>query len=602
MSSPTGRTDVEPASDGTGSDDPEPSAADASVVVARDDGPVVETTALDAAAAANAPAAAPEARRRLLQYRVIRAVGILAISIGALWFWNGFQIEGHGWGDDFALYVNQARSLVQGDVGQTIADNHYAVDNSAWHTFSPYAYPWGVPLLLAPVMALTGSVDPVHGIDYAPLKFVITLTFLIGLFAYHHVCRRRVHVVASVLLPLFFATGYWYVNHTDQILSELPFLMWVMLFVVWLDRVRERGLLLGGSRWHLVVLGALACTAFNTRREGLGLLLGLLAAQVVAAIIETGPGSLRERAGRLTSVDWRGAATPWITFTLSAVVVQLVLPADFLPKYTERDPAADTGLHRIPDNIGIYKPLLAEQLGLKDAGPNEITAFQSARLGEIVLYAIVTAAVLGIVLALATQGRRDAGLVGSALGVTGAVLVAPFQDYRYLMPLLPFVLLFAMMGVSIPLRTLTGLADKWPMLVGEIALVALILGGMPDTRNAHGYRSAWIGTQAGPQQPETLEMWQAVRTETRGDSVIVFSRARTMALYTGRKTVQGGAIEFTARAGDYYVMYLEADGSPGTYSQYPLTDEEAAERGFTEVWRNAGWVIWRIPPLGGALP
>jgi hypothetical protein len=62
--------------------------------------------------------------------------------------------------------------------------------------------------------------------------------------------------------------------------------------------------------------------------------------------------------------------------------------------------------------------------------------------------------------------------------------------------------------------------------------------------------------------------------------------------------VQGGAIAFTERAGDYYVMYLEADGSPGTYSQYPLTDEEAAERGFTEVWRNPGWVIWRIPPPG----
>jgi hypothetical protein len=600
MTSPTDSTDLDTVDGDTVDGDP----VDGDTV----DGDTVDGDTVDGDAAVVAPTARPRqddaarSRRRLVRYRIVRTVGIVAISLGALWFWNGFQIEGHGWGDDFSLYVNQARSLVQGDVGQTIADNHYAVDNSAWHTFSPYAYPWGVPLLLAPVMALTGSVDPTHGIDYAPLKFVISITFLIGLLAYHHVCRRRVHLIASVLLPFFFATGYWYVNHTDQILSELPFLMWVMLFVVWLDRVRERGVLLGGSRWHLVVLGALACTAFNTRREGLGLLLGLLAAQVAAAIADTGPGGMRERVGRLRSLDWRGVATPWITFTVSAVVVQLVLPSDFLPKYTERDPAADTGLHRIPDNIRIYEPLLGEQLGLKDPGPNEILAYGSARLGEIALYAIVTAAVLGIVLALVTQWRRDAGLVGSALGIAGAVLVAPFQDYRYLMPLLPFLLLFAMMGVSIPIRTLTGLSDKWPVLVGEIALVALILGGMPDTRNAHGYRSEWIGPQAGPQQPDTLEMWQAVRTETRGDSVIVFSRARTMALYTGRKAVQGGAIEFTARAGDYYVMYLEADGTPGTYSQYPLTDDEAAERGFTEVWRNAGWVIWRIPPPGGELP
>lgn len=530
--------------------------------------------------------------------RIVRIVYIASISLIALWFWREFQIEGHGWGDDFSLYINQARSLVQGDVGQTIGNNHYAVDNSAWHTFSPYAYPWGVPLLLAPVMALNGSVDPTTGIDYGPLKLVISISLLLGLFAYHHVCRRRVHAIASVLLPFFFATTYWYVYHTDQILSELPFLMWVTVFLVWLDRTRERGVLLGGSRWHLVVLGALACVAFNTRREGLGLLVGLFAAQLVETVAATGPGGGRERLRRRRSVDLRALATPWITFIVATVTVQLVLPSDFLPRYTERDPAAETGLHRIPDNIRIYKPLLGEQLGLKDPGPVEITAFHSPWWGEFVLYGIVAAAIMGILLAIATRTRRDAGIVGAALGVTGAVLVAPFQDYRYLMPLLPFLLLFAVMGVSIPIRALLGVSDKWPMLVGEVALVGLILGGVPDTLNAYEYRSAWIGPQGGPQEPKTLEMWQAVRAETRGDSVIVFNRARTMELYTGHKAVQGGSISFIEGAGDYYVMYLEGDGSPGTYSQYPLTDEEAAERGFTEVWRNSGWVIFRIPPPG----
>ena len=89
---------------------------------------------------------------------------------------------------------------------------------------------------------------------------------------------------------------------------------------------------------------------------------------------------------------------------------------------------------------------------------------------------------------------------------------------------------------------------------------------------------------------------------TRGDDVIVFGRARSMGLYTGRKAVQGGAIEFVERAGDFYVMYLNSDGSPGDYSQYPLDRPEARERGFTEVWRNHGWVIWRTPTSRAALP
>ena len=285
------------------------------------------------------PATTDAARERWYRF-----AGAGLVFVGLLWFWRGFQIDGHGWGDDFSLYVNQARSLVQGDVGRTIADNHFAVDNSAWHTFSPYVYPWGLPLLLAPVMMLTGTVDPTTGIDFGPLKLVISLSFAVALFAFHHVCRRRVHLLGAVLLPAFFATTYWFVIHTDQILSELPFLMWVMLFLVWLDRVRERDLLLGSDRWQLVVLGVLALMAFSTRREGLGLAFGLLAAQAVAVwgaterdttISTTGgatDATLATRWRRLVDLDWKALATPWATFVGGAAALQLILPSELLPK------------------------------------------------------------------------------------------------------------------------------------------------------------------------------------------------------------------------------------------------------------------------------
>ncbi len=130
-----------------------------------------------------------------------------------------------------SLYINQARSLVEGDVGSTLGDNRYAVDNSAWHTFSPYTYPWGLPVLLAPVMAVNGGVDWTTGIDYAPLKLVVNITLGIALDGVlRRVARKRIHCARRALLPLFFATNFWYVTHTDQVLSEFPFLMWLMLF------------------------------------------------------------------------------------------------------------------------------------------------------------------------------------------------------------------------------------------------------------------------------------------------------------------------------------------------------------------------------------
>ena len=513
----------------------------------------------------------------------------------AVSFWSGFHIEGHNSGDDFALYVDQARALIQGDIADTLTDTRYTVDNSAWHTFSPYSYSWGLPVLLAPVMLLSGAVDPVAGIDYGPLKLMITLTFAVGLLAYHHVCRRRVHPAGAVLLPMFFATSYWYVLHTDQVLSELPFLMWLMLFVVWLDRLVERKALLTAPRWQLVTLAAFALMAFNTRREGLGVLIGLLAAQAAALWAETHAHGLRARLARLRELDWKPIATPWVTFVATTAVVQLTLPSDFLPRFTERDPAADSGLHRIPGNIRIYRLKLGELLGFKDPGPYEVTVFDSTTLGTAAMYLILAFAAIGVVVMLLRHTARDAGLVGVGLGVAIAVLSAPFQDFRYLMALIPFLLLFAYVGVSLPLRMLLRVPDTWPMFVAEVAVTAMILGGLPDIQNAYEYRSNWVGVQAGPQEPDTLDMWQAVRRETRGDAVIVFARARMMGLYTGRTSVQGGSIDFIERAGDFYVMYLNPDGSPGTYSQYPLEPGEADDRGFTEVWRNNGWVIFRTP-------
>ena len=47
-------------------------------------------------------------------------------------------------GDEFALYLRQARSIFDGDIADVVADNRFSVLYSTGR-FSPYAYPWGWP-------------------------------------------------------------------------------------------------------------------------------------------------------------------------------------------------------------------------------------------------------------------------------------------------------------------------------------------------------------------------------------------------------------------------------------------------------------------------
>ena len=91
--------------------------------------------------------------------------------------------NGHTQGDDFALYLRQARSLFDGDVAQVVADNRFTVINSAG-AFSPIAYPWGWPLLLSPFVHL-------WGLDYDRLKLLEVACFCVWLVLVHGIVRRR---------------------------------------------------------------------------------------------------------------------------------------------------------------------------------------------------------------------------------------------------------------------------------------------------------------------------------------------------------------------------------------------------------------------------
>jgi hypothetical protein len=91
--------------------------------------------------------------------------------------------NGHSQGDDFALYLRQARSIFDGDIADVVADNRFSVLYSNGR-FSPYAYPWGWPLLLSPFVHL-------WGLDYDRLKLVEVAAFCAWLVLVHGIMRSE---------------------------------------------------------------------------------------------------------------------------------------------------------------------------------------------------------------------------------------------------------------------------------------------------------------------------------------------------------------------------------------------------------------------------
>ena len=476
---------------------------------------------------------------------------------------------GHTQGDDFALYLRQARSLFDGDIGQVVSDNRFAVLNSD-SGFSPIAYPWVWPLLLSPF---------VHawGLDYDRLKLVEVATFCLWLVLLHGIVRRRIGWAPAIAIVAVFATSPLYLAHTDQLLTEFPHLAAVALVIWWYDRIRRDATLLTASNGRLIALGMLIVVAFNVRRESV-VLLGVVGVMVLYDIVVAGRAngdSVVVGATDVIRAAWRAIVTPFVAFAVGAALAQLLLPTDLLPDNGNSSAFLD-------DRMGEYPGILADQLGLGD----------HTALGVVVL----VIALIGVVIGVRQRPTLDTPLV--VLAVLSALTVSTHlrRVDRYWFQVTPWVAYFATValvtvlgwlvarwGRSIRVATATALVPLGALVVAH----GVVLAG--DISDAQRYND--LGrVQSGPSNPFVATIFEAVDEFTPPDAIVAYYRARTMTLMTDRRAFQTKQLDRIVERADFY-----AERRNSTYWQPELTPAEARRAGFEEVWSDQRWILWRLP-------
>lgn len=512
--------------------------------------------------------------RQWLSRRTYLVPVAIAIVVGVISMINHFS--GVDWGDDFALYIRQARALVTGTVGDVIRDNRFTVDHSGWHTFSPYSYPWGWPLLIAPMYAL-------FGLNYEALKFLEVVALCVFLLVFFAIVRRRAGLLPATLLTLLIGFSPVYVGSTDTVLSDLPYLCFVGLSLWWMDRCRLHGLF-AASWQRLVTLGLLLAFTFNIRPEGISVVLCLVSLHV-AVLAGT---MLRARSQQvLRSVRWGHVLLPYMAMVLGIMAFQVLLPGTLLPR------APGAGLQNAPAHAAFYQDIIAENVGLKRAGmPMELWHSEAAARSGVVLLVIL--AIIGLIARLLKRFEEDVALAACLCCTALIMFISPYQEGRYLLTITPLLAYFAYQA----LPTIAGWASSLPGVILRFASVApaLALAGLVGLNartlaESTRYHLDYHYTVNGPEAPDAREMISAVRHLTQTDDVILFFRARAMTLYSDRRAIQGSNLDELLKEADWYVMAKDS-----TYSQALLTDAGAATYGLTKAWENSKWVVWRVPP------
>src|SRR4026208_114163 len=105
--------------------------------------------------------------------------------------------RGHEWGDDFAAYIMQAKSILNGDMQNSVGHNGITIRRSSAQ-IGPVAYPWGYPMILAPVYAAKGI---------SPLALKLPgLFFFVGfLICIYWMTKNRLTRTESLLIVSQFA-------------------------------------------------------------------------------------------------------------------------------------------------------------------------------------------------------------------------------------------------------------------------------------------------------------------------------------------------------------------------------------------------------------
>ena len=83
--------------------------------------------------------------------KALLMLALIVLVSGAISFF--MLTRGQSWLDDFASYVMQAKSILNGSMVESVRRNGFTVSQSSYPP-GPVAYPWGFPLLLTPVYAV----------------------------------------------------------------------------------------------------------------------------------------------------------------------------------------------------------------------------------------------------------------------------------------------------------------------------------------------------------------------------------------------------------------------------------------------------------------
>jgi hypothetical protein len=478
----------------------------------------------------------------------MRKFVLLFLLCASLLLASASLTRGQIWGDDFASYIMQADSIINGTTSQFVESNAFTIFESS-SQIGPVAYPWGYPLILAPAYAVKGN----HPLTLKLAGLIFFAGFLVCLYL---LMRLRLGQGESLLLVSLFAFSPLLLQFLDQIISDIPFLFFSTL-ALWLMikddtlQTREYGF-----------LGCIMAIAFFIRTTGILLLGSFLALEAWKAWCHRDDRETLKAYGRniLATV---------ISFGMLWALYALIFPGggeSYFAQY--RDFKMQAVLDHTVRYFNVFSLFFGETI-----------------VWKIIYYLLVIFFLLG------AWVRRKQDLIFIIFFAAWLLLLITWpswQGARFIFPLLPIFIYFVFQGM----KYATGKLPARAMRYGQGAMYgfwALVTVYFLITSSVHAYVNLRNGRAInGPYDSFSREVYDYIE-KTPASQVIVFFKPRAMRLMTGHDTLMSTECD-RIQKGDILVLSRKV----GANQQIPPESIGACNLPLEEVLRNSRFIVYKI--------
>jgi len=418
-------------------------------------------------------------------------------------------------GEDSALYLLHARNIAFGR--PYLATGYiYSIETAK---YSPAGYPPVFPVLLAPIFRFNGP-------NPGPYKVLMVTVLVLCLLVIALLYRRRLSLGQLLLLLVLLGCNPFITEQKNEILSDLPFLLFVYVALLLFDDVRDSTAESSSFLLRAFFAGVFSYLAYGTRAIGIGIIFSVFPfalfryrrvprSAIVAVAIFAAFAGLQSRLVSVNSDYLR--------------IVNLI--------ETTRT-----------QNIHFY-------LGV-------MTHFWDAGIGAFPRFAIFAIATSLCVVGAFRQSLKSVDLpTFFCLGYGLFLVFWPHQQARYILPLIPVYLYYLVRGLD----AASEFATQRSRTAGTLTF-ALLTGVMvlayAGKYTASGFTTSLYAWDNAAQR----QLYALVRTSTPVDAVIIASAPRALALYTERQTAQfpeqldtENFVKYITKIGATYVLISRTD-------------------------------------------